>query len=129
MERKQLQAFSLISNVRCVGIELFTLPDVQPTPDEEVVHKEVQAILDQSNAILDELDEYKGAGDHIRTVTKMHTNLTILGHIPAVKSGGSEPDLDGRLPIGCEAPKILPVFSLAWCLRSCSTLTTRWRSS
>lgn len=38
----------------------------QPTPEEEVVYREVQAILDQSTQILQELDEYKGAGDHIR---------------------------------------------------------------
>jgi len=50
---------------------------VQPTPDEEVVHKEVQAILDQSNAILDELDEYKGAGDHIRTAISQPSNQEV----------------------------------------------------
>lgn len=42
--------------------------DAKPTPDEEVVYSEVQSILELSSSILTELDEYKGAGDHIRLV-------------------------------------------------------------
>jgi hypothetical protein len=40
----------------------------QPTPEEEAVYREVRAILEQSTQILLELDDYKGAGDHIRKV-------------------------------------------------------------
>eukprot|EP00052_Salpingoeca_macrocollata_P034052 m.10367 g.10367 ORF g.10367 m.10367 type:complete len:325 (-) comp5883_c0_seq1:117-1091(-) len=40
--------------------------NAQPTPEEEEVHARVAAVLSRSGDILNELDNYKGAGDSIR---------------------------------------------------------------
>ena len=43
--------------------------DAQPTSDaEKAVYDEVRVLLKQCAEVLKELDEYKGAGDHIRNV-------------------------------------------------------------
>ena len=44
------------------------MKDAKPTPEEEAVHAEVQAVLDRSTQILDELADYKGADEFIRNV-------------------------------------------------------------
>lgn len=49
----------------------------KPAPEEEGIHREIQAILDQSNSILAELDDYKGAGDHIRNAISQPSNQDI----------------------------------------------------
>lgn len=49
----------------------------KPTPEEEPVYGEVQAILQQSALILEELDDYKGAGDFIRNAISQPANQDI----------------------------------------------------
>lgn len=49
----------------------------KPTAEESAVYEEVKAILDQSAHILEELDDYKGAGDFIRNAISQPANQEV----------------------------------------------------
>jgi hypothetical protein len=55
----------------------YWLVGAQPTEEERALYAEVRALLDKSGDVLQELEEYKGAGDHIRSV-----RISVGKHVP-----------------------------------------------